>query len=218
MGAGITILSIETEEEILHIPTCASSLHGLLSLNNQALAVSQAHKHGSPGGGALFIWALNKVLFASSADGRIFANMLDLGLTKDPFVVAEDQSTSHVLNGHNFPSVIVAFDVMLPRIKLETFFHWTSLSNEEISSKLYGIILQLVNAGKTANLVVIPQSSLLSARNHHKMSPHFHVTCLEKYPELDESSMGMITLPLSHCPLNNDSTAASQSTLSTPDY
>ncbi|KAK6924691.1 WD40 repeat, partial [Dillenia turbinata] len=47
-------------EEILHIPTCASSSHGLLSLNNQALVASQAHKHGSLGGGAIFTWPLNK--------------------------------------------------------------------------------------------------------------------------------------------------------------
>ncbi|KAK6924692.1 hypothetical protein RJ641_009018, partial [Dillenia turbinata] len=78
------------------------------------------------------------------------------------------------------------------------------------------VITQRVNhpKGKITNLVVIPQSSMLSGRNHHRMSRHFYASCLEKYPELDESSMGMITLPPSHCPLNNDSAAFSQSTLS----
>ncbi|KAJ7956069.1 protein ROOT INITIATION DEFECTIVE 3-like [Quillaja saponaria] len=60
MGIGITILDIDTGRSLLHIPTCASPPRGLVCLRNQFLVASQAHKHGSVGGGSIFIWALNK--------------------------------------------------------------------------------------------------------------------------------------------------------------
>ncbi|XP_058093965.1 protein ROOT INITIATION DEFECTIVE 3-like isoform X2 [Magnolia sinica] len=59
-SAGICIWDVETGEDIMHIPTCASSSHGLLSLTNHFLVASQLQKHGSYGGGAIFIWPLNK--------------------------------------------------------------------------------------------------------------------------------------------------------------
>ncbi|KAI3983693.1 hypothetical protein MKX01_001097 [Papaver californicum] len=60
LGAGITIWDMETGDHLLHIPTCASPTHGFLCLRNQFLVASQIHKHGSLGGGAIFIWPLNK--------------------------------------------------------------------------------------------------------------------------------------------------------------
>ena len=62
MGIGITIWDLDTGDHLLHIPTCASPSHGLLCLRNQFLVASQIHKHGSVGGGAIFTWALNKVM------------------------------------------------------------------------------------------------------------------------------------------------------------
>lgn len=62
MGTGITIWALETGNHLLHIPTCASSPQGLLCLRSQFLVASQIHKHGSVGGGAIFIWPLNKVI------------------------------------------------------------------------------------------------------------------------------------------------------------
>ncbi|KAI3896962.1 hypothetical protein MKX03_026721 [Papaver bracteatum] len=60
LGAGITIWDMESGDHLLHIPTCASPSHGFLCLRNQFLVASQIHKHGSFGGGAIFIWPLNK--------------------------------------------------------------------------------------------------------------------------------------------------------------
>ncbi|KAJ6676515.1 WD-REPEAT PROTEIN 18 [Salix viminalis] len=60
MGTGIAIWDMETGDRVVHIPTCASPLHGLLCLRDQFLVASQVNKHGSVGGGAIFTWALNK--------------------------------------------------------------------------------------------------------------------------------------------------------------
>ncbi|XP_010248940.1 PREDICTED: protein ROOT INITIATION DEFECTIVE 3-like [Nelumbo nucifera] len=60
MSLGITVWDMNTGDRLLHIPTCASPFHGLLCLRNQFLVASQAHKHGSFGGGAIFLWPLNK--------------------------------------------------------------------------------------------------------------------------------------------------------------
>lgn len=65
LGIGITIWDIETGDHLLHIPTCASPAHGLLCLRKQFLVASQIHRHGSVGGGAIFIWALNKVMIST---------------------------------------------------------------------------------------------------------------------------------------------------------
>ncbi|CAK7336679.1 unnamed protein product [Dovyalis caffra] len=60
MGTGIAIWDMETGDRIMHIPTCASPLHGLLCLRDQFLVASQVNKHGSVGGGAIFTWSINK--------------------------------------------------------------------------------------------------------------------------------------------------------------
>ncbi|XP_062114917.1 protein ROOT INITIATION DEFECTIVE 3-like isoform X2 [Humulus lupulus] len=59
-ATGITIMEMKTGEQILHIPTCASPPHGLCCLRNHFLFASQIHRHGSVGGGAIFMWHLNK--------------------------------------------------------------------------------------------------------------------------------------------------------------
>ncbi|CAN0905937.1 Protein ROOT INITIATION DEFECTIVE 3 [Linum grandiflorum] len=60
MGTGMDVWDMESGDCILHIPTCASSPHGLSCLRSQVLVASQANKHGSVGGGAIFSWHLNK--------------------------------------------------------------------------------------------------------------------------------------------------------------
>ncbi|XP_077228204.1 protein ROOT INITIATION DEFECTIVE 3-like [Tasmannia lanceolata] len=60
MSAGISMWDLESGDNLLHIPTCASPPHGLICLRNQFLVASQVHKHRSFGGGAIFIWPLNK--------------------------------------------------------------------------------------------------------------------------------------------------------------
>ncbi|KAH8486745.1 hypothetical protein H0E87_025665 [Populus deltoides] len=60
MGTGIAMWDMETGDRIMHIPTCASPLYGLLCLRDQFLVASQVNKHGSVGGGAIFTWSLNK--------------------------------------------------------------------------------------------------------------------------------------------------------------
>ncbi|WKA07929.1 hypothetical protein VitviT2T_025699 [Vitis vinifera] len=60
MSVGITVWDMVSGDQLLHIPTCAASPHGLLCLREQFLVASQIHRHGSLGGGAIFIWPLNK--------------------------------------------------------------------------------------------------------------------------------------------------------------
>eukprot|EP01018_Ginkgo_biloba_P032905 Gb_28841 [translate_table: standard] len=61
LTTGITIWDISTGEELFHRPTCASPRQGLVCLGHQFLIAAQVQKPGSYSGGAIFIWALNKV-------------------------------------------------------------------------------------------------------------------------------------------------------------
>ncbi|CAD5182372.1 unnamed protein product [Musa acuminata subsp. malaccensis] len=60
MSAGITMSDLETGEELMRLPTCASPPHGLLCLADHHLVASQLQRHRSYRGGAIFFWALNK--------------------------------------------------------------------------------------------------------------------------------------------------------------
>ncbi|XP_064955585.1 protein ROOT INITIATION DEFECTIVE 3-like [Musa acuminata AAA Group] len=60
MSAGITMYDLETGEELMRLPTCASPPHGLLCLADHHLVASQLQRHRSYRGGAIFFWALNK--------------------------------------------------------------------------------------------------------------------------------------------------------------
>ena len=62
MSVGITVWDMVCGDQLLHIPTCAASPRGLLCLREQFLVASQIHRHGSIGGGAIFVWPLNKVV------------------------------------------------------------------------------------------------------------------------------------------------------------
>lgn len=66
MKIGVTIWDIDTGDNLLHIPTCASPPFGLLCLRNRFLVASQINKHGSVCGGSIGVWSLNKVTFLSS--------------------------------------------------------------------------------------------------------------------------------------------------------
>ncbi|XP_028765047.1 protein ROOT INITIATION DEFECTIVE 3 [Neltuma alba] len=60
MGLGLKILDMNTGEELLHLPNCASPSSGVVCLRDQFIAASQINRHGSVGGGAIGIWTLNK--------------------------------------------------------------------------------------------------------------------------------------------------------------
>ncbi|KAH7681127.1 pre-rRNA-processing protein IPI3 protein [Dioscorea alata] len=60
MSTGIRTWDVETGEELLRIPTCASPPHGLLCVRDSFLVASQLQTHRPYGGGAIFFWALNK--------------------------------------------------------------------------------------------------------------------------------------------------------------
>ncbi|KAK9106563.1 hypothetical protein Syun_022574 [Stephania yunnanensis] len=60
LSAGVTVWDIDSGDHLLHIPTCASPLHGLLCLANHSIVASQVQRLGSFAGGAIFIWPLNK--------------------------------------------------------------------------------------------------------------------------------------------------------------
>ncbi|CAL0325297.1 unnamed protein product [Lupinus luteus] len=60
MKVGVNVWDINTGNNFLHIPSCASPPFGLLCLKNRYLVASQLNRHGSVGGGSIVIWSLNK--------------------------------------------------------------------------------------------------------------------------------------------------------------
>ncbi|OIW00274.1 hypothetical protein TanjilG_27525 [Lupinus angustifolius] len=62
MKVGVNVWDINTGNNFLHIPSCASLPFGLLCLRNRYLVASQLNRHGSVGGGSIVIWSLNKPL------------------------------------------------------------------------------------------------------------------------------------------------------------
>ncbi|KAJ8493956.1 hypothetical protein OPV22_015677 [Ensete ventricosum] len=60
MSAGITLYDLESGEELMRLPTCASPPHGLLCLADHHLVASQLQRYRSYRGGAIFFWDLNK--------------------------------------------------------------------------------------------------------------------------------------------------------------
>ncbi|KAJ0977006.1 hypothetical protein J5N97_012480 [Dioscorea zingiberensis] len=60
MSTGIRTWDVETGDELLRMPTCASPSHGLLCVQDYLLVASQLQNHRPYGGGAIFFWALNK--------------------------------------------------------------------------------------------------------------------------------------------------------------
>ncbi|XP_071903606.1 protein ROOT INITIATION DEFECTIVE 3-like isoform X2 [Coffea arabica] len=60
ISIGITIWDLENGDRLLHIPTCSSPPHGLISLRNQYLVASQVQRTGSVSGGVIFSWPLSK--------------------------------------------------------------------------------------------------------------------------------------------------------------
>uniref|UniRef100_A0A251U0T3 Putative WD repeat protein DCAF11/LEC14B n=1 Tax=Helianthus annuus TaxID=4232 RepID=A0A251U0T3_HELAN len=56
LTVGLTIWDIETGVHLLHIPTCASPVHGITCLRNQYLIASQIHRPGSVAAGVIFTW------------------------------------------------------------------------------------------------------------------------------------------------------------------
>lgn len=87
LTTGITIWDISTGEELSHRPTCASPPHGLVCLGHQFLVAAQVQKPGSYRGGAIFIWALNKV-----ASGRLLQQWSSHHKSVSCLVFSDDDS------------------------------------------------------------------------------------------------------------------------------
>ncbi|KAJ0895213.1 putative formimidoyltetrahydrofolate cyclodeaminase, Glutamate formimidoyltransferase [Helianthus annuus] len=60
LTVGLTIWDIETGDHLLHIPTCASPVHGITCLRNHYLLASQIHRPASVAGGVIFTWPFSK--------------------------------------------------------------------------------------------------------------------------------------------------------------
>lgn len=105
MSAGITVWDMISGDQLLHIPTCAASPHGLLCLREQFLVASQIHRHGSLGGGAIFIWPLNKVL-NSSLIGSDFIPFFPRFLIQSAFVFSSSRHFSFWVVGVWYWSLI----------------------------------------------------------------------------------------------------------------
>ncbi|KAG2678577.1 hypothetical protein I3760_11G008900 [Carya illinoinensis] len=128
-----------------------------------------------------------EILFCGCVDGRIFVNKLDIGLLEDSLFVAEDQAV--VLKGHN--GAITALTISgLGLISAST----------DCTICIWDVVNRMIvrrfnhKKGAATNMMVIPQSSLLSASNHSGVLNQFHVSLLDKYPQPANSSKGTATL------------------------
>ncbi|XP_042951073.1 protein ROOT INITIATION DEFECTIVE 3-like isoform X3 [Carya illinoinensis] len=314
MGIGITIWDMETGDHLLHIPTSASPAHGLLCLRQQFLVASQIHRHGSIGGGAIFLWALNKpqpplrsypveaigplsctndgIYLAGGAlsgnaylweiaSGRLFKtwhahhksvncllfsndDSLLISGSEDGMICVwsvislidmEDSrswppllhySSEHVSSITSLLTASGTSNSLLVSSSLDgTCKVWDFVTGRLIQTQVYPLgvtasvlhpeeeilfcggaitaltisglglisastdcticIWDVVNrmivrrfnhkkAGAATNMMVIPQSSLLSASNHSGVLNQFHVSLLDKYPQPANSSKGTATL------------------------
>ncbi|KAF5476578.1 hypothetical protein F2P56_003315 [Juglans regia] len=313
MGIGITIWDMATGDHLLHIPTSASPAHGFLCLRKQFLVASQIHRNGSIGGGAIFIWALNKpqpplrsypveaigplsctndgiylaggalsgnahlweiasgrllktwhahhksvncllfsnddsLLISGSEDGMICVwsviSLIDMEdsrnlppllhyssehLSSITSLLTASGSSSSLLVSSSLDGTCKVWDFVTGRL-IQTQVYPLGVtasvlhSEEEIlfcggaitaltisglglisaSADCTICIWDVVNRmiirrfnhqkGAVTNMVVIPQSSLLSASNHLGVLNQFHVSLLDKYPQPANSSKGTATL------------------------
>ncbi|MFS7971549.1 putative transcription factor WD40-like family [Helianthus anomalus] len=60
LTVGLTIWDIQTGDHLLHIPTCASPLHGITCFRHQYLLASPIHRPGSVAAGVIFTWPFSK--------------------------------------------------------------------------------------------------------------------------------------------------------------
>jgi len=72
-----------------------------------------------------------------------------------------------------------------------------NIDDQCFSAKLqnpYIKLMILLKAGKVTNLVIVSRSSLLPTPNHRRVPNQYHVSQLEKYPQLVNSFKGTTTL------------------------
>ncbi|GAV56525.1 WD40 domain-containing protein, partial [Cephalotus follicularis] len=149
---------------------------------------------------AIVLHPLEQLLLAGSIDGRIFVNVLNIGLVEDPFLVAEDKPV--VLKGHNGSITALTFS----RSGL------ISTSEDRIVC-LWDVVTRVIvkkfnhQKGALTNLVVIPQSSVLPVSNNKRASNQYRVSSLDKYPQPANTSNGLITLLPSCSSLKEDQTS-----------
>ncbi|KAI7740397.1 hypothetical protein M8C21_017155, partial [Ambrosia artemisiifolia] len=121
LTVGLTIWDIQTGDHLLHIPTCASPIHGITCLrNNQYLVASQIHRPGSVAAGVIFTWPFSKPRaslrsytveaiqpVASTKDGIYFAGGTSSGNVYLWEVV--DGKLLKTWRAHNSPLTCLAF-------------------------------------------------------------------------------------------------------------
>ncbi|KAF5792954.1 putative transcription factor WD40-like family [Helianthus annuus] len=103
LTVGLTIWDIETGVHLLHIPTCASPVHGITCLRNQYLIASQIHRPGSVAAGVIFTWPFS----ISKKDGIYLAGGASSGNVYLWEVV--DGKLLKTWHAHNSPLTCLAF-------------------------------------------------------------------------------------------------------------
>ncbi|KAK9278188.1 hypothetical protein L1049_027748 [Liquidambar formosana] len=219
---------MDTGQQIFHIPTSASPPHGLLCLRNQFLVASQIHKQGSCGGGAIFIWPLNKpqsplrsypmesigpvcctkdgVYLAGGApsgnaylwevtNGRLLKTWRAHHKSLNSMVFSDDDSL--LISGSD-DGMIHVLSMISGSITALAFCKLGLLStSEDCTACLWDVATWAIirrfhhKKGAITNLVVIPQSSLLSVPNRQRISNRSRVSLLDKYPQPATLSEGM---------------------------
>ncbi|KAJ4972973.1 hypothetical protein NE237_006147 [Protea cynaroides] len=127
-------------------------------------------------------------LFSGSADGRIFVDLLDIGLGEDPATDYEDHMM--VLSGHKASITALTFNssgsLLISASEDCTVCLW------DVSC---WVVIRRFNhqKGKITNMVIVPQSSLLpGVENQNISNDQLYVSVLEKYPQSANFSRGPV--------------------------
>ncbi|KAL5186401.1 Protein ROOT INITIATION DEFECTIVE 3 [Glycine soja] len=128
------------------------------------------------------------LLFCGTEKGTIIVNKLDVGQEEGFSIVNESQQPLE-LKGHN--GAITA--LTSTRACLISASEDCSICAWDIFSwkKIQRFSIQ---KGKVTNLVIVSRSSLLPTPNHRRVPNQYHVSQLEKYPQLVNSFKGTTTL------------------------
>ncbi|KAL5721886.1 hypothetical protein ACHQM5_005472 [Ranunculus cassubicifolius] len=137
-------------------------------------------------------------LFSGNANGRIFVNLLDIGLDEENVILGEDQCLI-ALSGHS--GAITALSFSLSGLFLIS-------ASEDCTACLWDIKSWKATKkydhkkGRITNIVVIPKSKVLhGVENHHRGSNQPHIALLDKCPQPKVASKVPVTLLPAYCSL-----------------
>ncbi|KAK9066416.1 hypothetical protein SSX86_013738 [Deinandra increscens subsp. villosa] len=179
LTVGLTIWDIETGDHLLHIPTCASPVHGITCLRNQYLVASQIHRPGSVAGGVIFTWPFSKP--RASLRSYSVEAIEPVSSTKDGIYLAGGAASGNVylwevINGkllktwhaHNSPLTCLAFSVdsslLISGSEDGNIAVWPMISLlDETDSGSFHTPLRVLTAHKSFITGLLPSSNVFNS-------------------------------------------------------